>query len=29
MKVNSDLICDEAFNGLEALDAVKKDFEQN
>ena len=25
MKINSDLICDQSFNGLEALDAVKKD----
>ena len=29
MKINSDLICDQAFNGIEALDAVKEDFEQN
>ena len=29
MKVDSDLICDQAFNGLEALDAVRKDFEEN
>jgi len=27
MKVDSDLICDQAFNGLDALDAVRKDFE--
>ncbi len=29
MKIDSDLICDQAFNGLDALDVVKKDFEQN
>jgi len=27
MKIDSDLICDQAFNGLDALDVVKKDFE--
>ena len=29
MKVDSDLICDQAFNGLEAVEAVKKNYESN
>ena len=29
MKVDSDLLCDQAFNGLEAVEAVKKDYESN
>ena len=29
MKINVDLICEKALNGLDALEMVKKDVEQN